>query len=68
MIQLIAIITARPGMRDEIIARVQENIPAVVAEEGCIEYRPVVDLSTEAATSFGSDTLVIIENGVMKPV
>jgi len=61
MIHVIAIITARPGMRDKIIARVQENIPAVVAEEGCIEYRPVVDLSAEAATGFGCDTLVIIE-------
>lgn len=61
MIHVIAIIIAKPGLRDEIIARVQENIPAVIAEEGCIEYRPVIDLATEAATGFGSDTLIIIE-------
>ncbi|NIF22099.1 putative quinol monooxygenase [Candidatus Pantoea multigeneris] len=61
MIHVIAIIKAKPGMRDQIISHVQENIPAVIAEEGCIEYRPVIDLSAEAVTGFGADTLVIIE-------
>lgn len=61
MIHVIAIIKAKPGKRDDIIARVQENIPAVIAEEGCLEYRPVIDLSSEAATGFGADTLVIVE-------
>lgn len=61
MIHVIAIIKAKPGLRNEIIARVQENIPDVISEEGCIEYRPLTDLSPEAATGFGPDTLVIVE-------
>jgi len=61
MIHVIAIIKAKPGKRDEIIAQVQENIPRVIAEEGCVEYRPVIDSSLEVATGFGPDTLVIVE-------
>ncbi|MFT4271136.1 MAG: putative quinol monooxygenase [Pantoea sp.] len=62
MIHVIAIITAKPGLRDEIIARIIDNIPAVKAEDGCIEYRPIIDLSPDAESSFGRDTVVIVEN------
>lgn len=59
MIHVIAIITAQPGMRSEIIARVRNNQPQVLAEEGCIEYRPLTDAPN--ASGFGPDTLVIVE-------
>lgn len=61
MIHVLAIITAKPGLRAEIIARIEENIPAVKAEEGCIEYRPLTDLSPDAENGFGRDTVVIVE-------
>lgn len=61
MIHVIAIITAKPGHRDDIIARVRNNMPAVISEEGCIEYRPVVDAASTLSGGFGPDTLVIVE-------
>lgn len=61
MIHVIAIIKARPGMRNAVLSHVEENIPTVTAEEGCIEYRPLIDLSAEAPAGFGPDTLVIVE-------
>lgn len=60
MIHVIAILTAKAGMRDAIIARVQENLSNVLAEEGCIEYRPLIDSSADES-GFGPDTLVIVE-------
>ena len=61
MIHVLAIITAKPGLRAEIIKHIRENIPSVQAEEGCIEYRPVTDLSPDAENGFGPDTVVIVE-------
>ncbi|HBS1665554.1 putative quinol monooxygenase [Klebsiella quasipneumoniae] len=61
MIHIMAIIKAKPGLRSEIIARIAENIPAVKAEEGCIEYRPLTDLSPDTDNGFGPDTVVIVE-------
>jgi len=60
MIHVIAIIKAKAGMRDNVISCIQNNIPMVLAEEGCIEYRPLIDLSAEAS-GFGPDTVVIVE-------
>ena len=37
MIHVIAIITAKPGKRDEILRHFRANVPAVRAEKGCIE-------------------------------
>ena len=38
MIHVLAIITAKPGKRDEILGHFRANVPAVKAEKGCIEY------------------------------
>ena len=44
MIHVLAIITAKPGMRGAILKEFHANIPAVHAENGCIEYGgPAVD-------------------------
>lgn len=43
MIHVIAIITAKPGMRDNILTQFRANVPAVLAEQGCIEYGAAVD-------------------------
>ena len=43
MIHVVAIITAKPGMRDAILAAFRANMPAVHAEKGCIEYGPAID-------------------------
>ena len=42
-VHVLAIITAKAGMRDQILAAFRANVPAVHAEEGCIEYGATVD-------------------------
>ena len=63
MIQVLAIITAQPGQRDNILAAYRDNRPAVLAEDGCIEYTAVVDAANLPAhfASFGPDTFVVVE-------
>ena len=62
-IHVIAIITAKSGMRDQLLQAFQANVPAVHAEVGCIEYQATID--TEGAgslqTKFGEDTFVVVE-------
>jgi quinol monooxygenase YgiN len=63
MIHVLAIITAKPGQRDNILEAFRANVPAVRAEEGCIEYGAAID--TEGLGSiqakFGPDTFVVVE-------
>ena len=63
MIHVLAIITAKPGQRDKILEAFRANVPAVRAEDGCIEYSAAVD--TEGLGSFqakfGPDTFVVVE-------
>jgi quinol monooxygenase YgiN len=60
MIHVIAIITAKPGKRDEILGHFRANVPAVRAEKGCIEYGAAVDADGPFA-KFGPDTFVVVE-------
>jgi quinol monooxygenase YgiN len=60
MIHVVAIITAKPGMRDAILKEFRANVPAVHAEQGCIEYGPAIDTGNSPA-KFGDDTFVVIE-------
>ena len=63
MIHVIAIITAKPGKRDEVLAAFRANMPAVHAEEGCLEYGPATDAEGAGPiqTKLGPDTFVVIE-------
>jgi len=63
MIHVLAVITAQPGMRDSILQVFRANVPAVKAEQGCIEYGAAVDAENalEVQTKYGSDTLLVIE-------
>jgi quinol monooxygenase YgiN len=63
MIHVLAIITAKPGMRGEILKNFHANMPAVHAEKGCIEYGPAVDAEGVGAiqTKLGPDTFVVVE-------
>ena len=63
MIHVLAIITAKPGMRDAILKEFRANMPAVHAEKGCIEYGPATDAEGMGGfqTKFGDDTFVVIE-------
>jgi quinol monooxygenase YgiN len=63
MIHVIAVITAKPGQRETILRHFHANIPAVKAEQGCIEYGPVVDAGNAPAfqTQLGPDTFMVVE-------
>src|SRR5258707_5619247 len=63
MIHVIAIITAKPGKREEVLAAFRANMPAVHAEQGCIEYGPAIDAEGIGSfqAKFGPDTFVVIE-------
>ena len=61
MIHVVAIITAKPGKRDEILKNFKANVPAVHAEKGCIEYGATVDTDGGPFAKFGPDTFVVIE-------
>ena len=61
-VHVIAIITAKPGKRAEVLANFNANVPAVHAEDGCLEYGAVVDCEEAGfATAFGPDTFVVVE-------
>ena len=61
MIRVVAIITCKPGRRDEVLAAFREIIPAVHAEKGCIEYGATLDTDGGPFAKFGPDTFVVIE-------
>ncbi|HYZ64151.1 MAG TPA: putative quinol monooxygenase [Acetobacteraceae bacterium] len=63
MIHVLAIITAKPGQREAVLAEFRANMPAVHAEEGCIEYGPAIDAEDAGAiqSKLGPDTFCVIE-------
>ena len=38
MIHVLAFITAKPGLRPQVLEAFKANTPAVLAEDGCIAY------------------------------
>mgnify|MGYP001288615294 CR=1 FL=1 len=63
VVHVVAIITAKPGRRDEVLRAFHLNIPNVHAEEGCLEYGPTIDTVGVGGiqAEIGPDTFVVIE-------
>ena len=63
MIHVVAIITAHPGQRGQVLEAFRANTPAVLAEDGCIEYIATVDAQGMPATrgSIGPDAFIVVE-------
>lgn len=63
MIHVVAAITAKPGQRASVLQAFKDNVPAVLAEAGCIEYGAVVDLPDGPAlqAKLGDDAFFVIE-------
>jgi quinol monooxygenase YgiN len=63
MIHVLAMITAKPGMREAILEAFRANMPAVHAEKGCIEYGPAIDAEGPGSiqTKLGPESFVVIE-------
>ena len=62
-VHVLAIITAKSGMRDRVLEAFRANVPAVHAELGCIEYGATIDAEGAGGlqTKFGDDTFVVVE-------
>ena len=63
MIHVLAVITAKPGQREDILRAFHANVPAVRAELGCIEYGATIDAvdAPLSQTPYGPDSFVVIE-------
>ena len=63
MIHVVAVITAKPGQRSQVLEAFAANRPAVLEEQGCIEYNATLDAAglPPSRGSFGHDTFVVIE-------
>jgi len=63
MIHVIAVITAKPGKRAEILQHFRANVPNVHKEKGCIEYGAAVDAENALGfqTKWGAETFLVIE-------
>lgn len=63
MITVIAIMTAKPGKKEQVLAIARKNLATVRAEQGCHEYRLVEDVANAnpLQTSLGADSFMFIE-------
>ncbi len=63
MVHVLAMITAKPGQRDAVLEMFRANVPAVLAEAGCIEYGAAVDTDVlgQFQAILGADSFVVIE-------
>jgi quinol monooxygenase YgiN len=63
MIHILAMITTKPGQRETVLEAFRANMPAVHAEDGCIEYGPAIDAPGigPIQTKLGEDSFVVIE-------
>jgi quinol monooxygenase YgiN len=62
-VHVLAIITAKPGRRAEVLEAFKANVPNVHAEAGCIEYVATVDAegAGSSQTRLGADSFVVVE-------
>jgi quinol monooxygenase YgiN len=63
MIHVIATVSLAPGTRARFLEVFNANVPAVHAEDGCIEYGAAVDLPSghPAQAPARPDTVVVVE-------
>ena len=63
MIHVIATISVAPGMRAQLLAAFNANVPAVLAEDGCLEYGAAIDTPTDhpAQGPLRPDVVVVVE-------
>jgi quinol monooxygenase YgiN len=63
MVHVVAHITAKPGQRAALLEAFQANVPAVRAEDGCIEYVAVIDADGFGGfqAPLGPDSLMVVE-------
>lgn len=62
MISVIASIKVKPGRMAELLEAFKANVPNVLAEDGCVEYFPAVDIKADLPPQvLDSNMVTIIE-------
>lgn len=63
MIYVLATIRVKPGKRGDFLRVFLDNVPNVLAEEGCLRYAPTVDVDSgiEAQEGPRADVVTIVE-------
>lgn len=62
MIHVIASIRVKPGLRNAFIDIFKANVPNVLAEKGCMDYLPTIDVDAGLPPQErDADTITIIE-------
>jgi quinol monooxygenase YgiN len=63
MIHVLATVTVAPGTRAQFLEVFNANVPAVHAEDGCIEYGAAIDTPTDMAVQapFRPDVVMVVE-------
>lgn len=62
MIHVIASIRVKEGSLDEYVALFKQNVPNVLAEDGCVQYAPCVDAETGWKTqALDSRRMTVVE-------
>ncbi|MFO0903429.1 MAG: putative quinol monooxygenase [Pirellulales bacterium] len=63
MIHVIATIELHPGRRDDFLREFHRIVPPVLAEQGCLEYGPTVDVDTglSAQLPLRANVVTIVE-------
>lgn len=63
MIHVIATIELAPGTRERFLEAFHDNVPNVLAEDGCHEYGPAVDIPTgiSAQVPIRANVVTVVE-------
>jgi len=63
MIHVLATIRTTPSRRDDFLKEFHRVMPAVLAEEGCIEYGPAIDIDSgiSVQSEVRPDVVMVIE-------
>lgn len=63
IVHVLAVITTKPGQRAAVLTLFNANVPAVLAEDGCIAYEATIDAQNAGPmqAAFGPDTFVVVE-------
>ncbi len=61
MVHVIAEIEVRDGLREAFLKEFRRVVPIVRDEDGCIEYGPAIDLSSDVAQPPRDNVVTVIE-------
>ncbi len=63
MIQVVTTVQLKPGCLGDFLFALNETVPKVKAEQGCVSYEPLVDVDAGLPTQIGprKNTITLVE-------